>query len=61
MGTARIHEGMRFEGFLDRQTRGEIAQEEAATLLGLACTVRDAAARSAPATPRSWPGRLSGW
>jgi hypothetical protein len=40
MGTARIHEGvrqMRFEGLLDRQTRGEITQEEAATCLGLAC------------------------
>ena len=38
MGTARIHEGvrqMRFEGLLDRQTRGEITQEEAATVLGV--------------------------
>ena len=37
MGTAR-HEGvrqMRFEGLLDRQTRGEITQEEAATVLGV--------------------------
>ena len=38
MGTARIHEGvrqMRFEGLLDRQTRGEITQEEAALALGV--------------------------
>ena len=38
MGTARIHEGvrqMRFEGLLDRQTRGEITQEKAATVLGI--------------------------
>ena len=38
MGTARIHEGvrqMRFEGLLDQQTRGEITQEEAATVLGV--------------------------
>lgn len=38
MGTTRIHEGvrqMRFEGLLDRQTRGEITQEEAATVLGV--------------------------
>jgi transposase len=26
---------MRFEGLLDRQTRGEITQEEAATVLGV--------------------------
>jgi transposase len=38
MGTARIYEGvrqMRFEGLLDRQTRGEITQEEAALALGV--------------------------
>jgi transposase len=38
MGTARVHEGirqMRFEGLLEQQTRGEITQEEAATVLGV--------------------------
>jgi hypothetical protein len=38
MGTARIHEGVRqvrFEPLLDRQTRGQITQEEAATVLGV--------------------------
>jgi transposase len=38
MGTAGIHEGirqMRFEGLLEQQTRGEITQEEAATVLGV--------------------------
>jgi transposase len=38
MGTARVHEGirqMRFEGLLERQTRGEITQEEAAGVLGV--------------------------
>src|SRR5262245_7085615 len=38
MGTARVHEGirqMRFEGLLDQQTRGEITQEEAASVLGV--------------------------
>src|SRR5215468_11710747 len=38
MGRARVHEGirqMRFEGLLDQQTRGEITQEEAATVLGV--------------------------
>jgi len=38
MGTARVHEGirqMRFESLLERQGRGEITQEEAASVLGV--------------------------
>jgi DNA-binding transcriptional regulator YiaG len=60
MGTARIHEGvrqMRFEGLLDRQTRGEITQEEAATVLGVSVRTfqrwRNGMRRMAPMASRT--------
>ena len=58
MGTARFHEGvrqMRFEGLLDRQTRGEITQEEAATVLGVSVRTFQRWAERYEEDGRRWP------